>query len=241
MYLRRFPFSAVVNLRELGGYPAPGGQMTGYKQFLRGDALNGLSPEELQMLLDYGVNTVIDLRADHEIGSHPNSFFGVAGGNYHTVGLLDMPADRDEIARIFTEYAMGQMYLDIVDNLEKMKEVFAIIVSQDSGVILYHCSAGKDRTGVVTALLLMLAGVDKLDIIADYQVSSTYLTVKNGLLLQAYPDMPQHLADSNPAWIAAMMAHVEEAYGGIGQYLAKLGLVPAQITALRERLTQPYN
>ncbi len=239
MNIRRFPFASAINLRELGGYPVGSTGVTRYRQFLRGDGISGLSDREVDILLTYGLKTVIDLRDEQERTVQPNSFFGVEGVSYHTVSLMNTPLISAETVLNFEGYHQMNMYANMVNSLDKMGQVFSIFMNSTSGVTLYHCSAGKDRTGVITALLLMLAGVDRLDIVADYEVSATYLGPKQQLMRAIYPGMPQHLADSDPEWIIHMMNLVDNEYGGIEAYLGKIGVSAEEQAKLRDRLVEP--
>jgi len=159
------------NVRELGGYPAKGGT-TAKRVYLRADGLQNLSDHDLKKLADYGVCQVIDLRSDREKEYMPDR----VGTNmaYFHVGMLDQMNSKSFKGQgPESMYALYQSLLD--DSAEQIGTVMHLLAEVKEGAALFHCTAGKDRTGIIAMILLELAGVPKEYIIADYSVTETYM------------------------------------------------------------------
>lgn len=229
-------FPSLLNARDLGGYPTTDGAVTRRRSLLRADDLAQLSPEGLQALADYGIETVLDLRWPEEIASAPSPVpRRLPRVRYVSVSLLtDTPADWGELGGYC---AKEQWKCTVLERLRpRLKTALAAIAAAEAGPLLFHCVAGKDRTGVIAALLLALADVVPEAIAADYVASTDNL---RDAYLRRYPD-------GDPAAIVEAVRCPEEAVynmldylertGGIRAYLGSIGLDAAEIGALRARL-----
>ena len=181
--LRRINLEQAINVRDLGGYPTPDG-CTPYGRFIRADNMVGLTEADLETLYQAGVRTVIDLRTPGERERQPGSFENWRDVRVVPCSLLGESLD------CFTGFmrSLGENYSEmIVRDRDHYRDLFEIILSENQrGGILFHCTAGKDRTGVTAALLLGLAGCEDADIVADYaltdiSVSYTHLTLPTTL------------------------------------------------------------
>ncbi|MCD7744960.1 MAG: tyrosine-protein phosphatase [Lachnospiraceae bacterium] len=158
------------NVRDLGGYPTKSG-MTANGAFLRADGLQNLSDNDLEKLAEYGVCRVIDLRSEREKEYMPDRVGNMA---YFHVGMLDQMNSKGFKGQgPESMYALYQSLLDY--SAEQIGTVMHLLAEVKEGAALFHCTAGKDRTGIITMLLLELAGVPKESIIADYSVTETYM------------------------------------------------------------------
>lgn len=229
-----FPF--LLNARDLGGHPTADGGVTRRRSLLRADDLAQLSPEGLEALADYGIETVLDLRWPEEIAAAPSPVLQrLPGVRYVSVSLLaDNPAQWGALGGYC---AKEEWKCTVLERLQpQLKEALAAIATAGPGPLLFHCVAGKDRTGVIAALLLALAGVIPGAIAADYAASTANLR-------EAYL---QRYRDSDPAAIIEVVRCPEEAVynmldylgraGGPPAYLAGIGLGESEISRLRARL-----
>jgi protein-tyrosine phosphatase len=144
-----------------------GGSLDG-QRYVRSDAPDKLCEEEIQWLIDHNIVTVIDLRQEHEVAAKPCALSGRAEFRYDNIpvtSLNALPASPELVA---------PSYLQMVD--DTMHHLIETIESADTGV-LYFCAAGKDRTGVVSALLLKRAGASRQVIVDDY--TATYENLKD--------------------------------------------------------------
>jgi protein-tyrosine phosphatase len=229
-------FPSLLNARDLGGNPTTDGAVTRSRSLLRADDLAQLSPEGFTALVDYGIETVLDLRWPEEIAAAPSPVPRLLPGmRYLSVSLLaDSPAEWIARGGIC---AKERWKCTVLERLQpQVREALAAIAAAGPGPLLFHCVAGKDRTGVIAALLLSLADVAPGAIAADYAASAENL---RDAYLSRYPD-------ADPAAIVEAVRCPEEAVhnmlqyldhaGGIRAYLDGIGLGAVEITRLRARL-----
>ncbi len=228
-------FQALLNARDLGGHPTVDGAATRHRSLLRADDLAQLSPEGLEALADYGVETVLDLRWPQEIAAAPNPARQIPHVRYASVSLLaDNPADWGALGGYC---AKEQWNCTVLERLQpQLRSTLTVIAAAGPGPLLFHCVAGKDRTGLIAALLLALADVVPDAIAADYGMST-------GNLRDAYL---RRYRDGDPAAIVEavrcpqetvynMLDYLDRA-GGTRAYLAGIGLGADEIGRLRGRL-----
>jgi protein-tyrosine phosphatase len=228
----------LLNVRDLGGLPTRDGQTTRWRSVLRADDLHHLTPEGLQALHDYGVETVIDLRWQHELGLFPTGYQpGEANGRrYWHVSLLgDSPEAWTERSQ---NVAWEQWNIAVLDQAQpEMAAALRVIATAPAAPLLFHCVAGKDRTGLIAALLLALADVEPEAIAADYTASAENLQSR---WLAGHPEAewPAIMASLScpPERIHDLLAHVDMRYGGPASYLDSIGLSQLEVTTLRARL-----
>ncbi len=176
-HLKRLPLYNIKNARDLGGVPTIEGDVTKWGKLLRTATLDDITDDEIKYLKDYGVKSVIDLRRDSEIPFDDESHVKIKENfDFHHISLSpDIEFREEEIQRIIDrKVTIGYTYRNLIDNFPRVKEVMEVIANTD-GITLYHCQEGKDRTGIISMILMGLAGVGRADIIADYEVSSAYL------------------------------------------------------------------
>ena len=191
----------------------------------------------MRALLDYGVRSVIDLRWPHELASRPNPFQrGVKGVRYTNVSLLDgtESAWNSKCPGVSKE----KWNCAVLDHAPgEMAAVLHAVAGAPHGAVLFHCAAGKDRTGAVAALLLAAADVEPEEIAGDYAVSTDYIRDE---YLSAHP--PEYreavLEDVRcpPEQIYNMLEHLDRRYGGTWNYLRTIGLADDEIESIRNRL-----
>lgn len=230
MPMRRIPLAHMMNLRDLGGYAAQDGKTTLFGRLLRSDAPIGLPSEEIRVLTDLGIRTAIDLRSEEETQRRPCSLKDTAGIAYIPIPFVvgsRSPKTREEVPEI---------YLEIAADFPAMRQIMCTI-SHAEGTVLFFCAAGKDRTGVVAALLLLLAGVERNDILADYQVSYTYIRSMIADLLKKEPERPPFTGHSDMEYMDAFLDRFEAVYGLVSDYLRTIGLTWEEIELLCMKLT----
>ena len=150
--MRRYQMENGLNMRDLGGYPVDAERCTAFGAYVRSDAPVMLSAAEVLRLKDMGISTAIDLRTPEEIARRPSALSRMDGFAYHAVSLMNGL----EIPK--TEADIPASYMSIVEGTDAMAELMRIFADAPAGV-RFHCTAGKDRTGVTAALPLSLAGV----------------------------------------------------------------------------------
>lgn len=233
---RRLSFPRLLNARDLGGCPTLDGARTRWRSLLRADDLAQLDAEGLAALADYGITTVVDLRWRAETERHPSPIpAALPQVHYRQISLLTPTEDEWRERSIdATKELWNCVVLERV-GLE-LREVLGTIAAAAPGPLLFHCIAGKDRTGLVAALLLALADVLPEAIAQDYALSTANL--RDGYLERyAHRDPEQilaalHCPEEGAYNMLKFLAHA----GGVRTYLREIGLARDEITALRARL-----
>jgi len=242
--IRRLPLENAYNVRELGGFVGKNNQVTNFRRFLRGDDVSGLSEKDINYLLDYNITAVIDLRSSYETEYAPSVLAKISQLNYMHISLLPFDIGEFEstenMTKMFTTFGddiLTKIYIDILtEETDNLRQTFEFIAEQSGGV-LFHCAAGKDRTGVLAMLLLGLAGVQREDIIADYMVTEVYNTANPNQRVVNLPiELSEGLLASNPKSIAAAYDFLISAYGSFEKYFQSLGLDETTIQVLKKKL-----
>lgn len=239
---RHLPLEGTYNVRDCGGYLTLENRAVKWGVLFRADGLHRLTPAGRAQLLDYGVQTIIDLRRSEELKTAPNVFADSDDVQYHHVSLFvddDIATDPKPDPE-----PLVVMYRRILD--ERQGQVYKALstFAATSGLPgLMHCTAGKDRTGLITALLLALVGVPYETIIADYALTSTYLgegfieDLKARALQKGYTwEQYAPLVTCPPENMAQTLQHIDATYGGVAPYLRHIGLSETQLSRLSDRL-----
>jgi protein-tyrosine phosphatase len=237
----RLPLAGTFNVRDAGGYLTAGGKLRS-GLLLRGDAPGTLDPESLAVLRELGLRTVIDLRAPGEREIRPTRLEALTGVRIVEVPLLD-PDDGDIPAELVAE-GLPALYRWLVLNRgHRLADVIRILAAQDALPALVHCSAGKDRTGIVVALVHAALGVAEDDLAADFGRSAELLGADFVAAAQAQAAAlgldatvrPELLA-SEPAWIREVLQLVSAGHGDAVAYLSAHGLTDDELSGLRRAL-----
>ena len=237
--MRHWPLPDTHNIRDLGGYARTTGGTTQWGRLLRGEALHHLRDDSVATLLDRDLTLVIDLRGPHETGVTPHPFRDHARVGHRNIVLFDALAP---IAMTATPFNMAQRYCDALDTCgPRLAQVLRAIIAAPPGVVLFHCSAGKDRTGIVAAVLLLVSGVARDDVIADYALTAAAKSLiehlrSRALSTGAEPDHVERVLASDAATMTTMLDHLDAVHGGIARYLEGIGLRPDEVRALANRL-----
>jgi protein-tyrosine phosphatase len=238
---RRLLWDACYNVRDLGGYPTTAGRHTSWNAFIRSDNLCRLTPGGRAMLVNYGVRTVIDLRFAYELDISPYSFTEPDAPAYLNLPLLN-EANREGMVALDSITSVAEMYYVILEQFQtNIATVMRAIAAAPEGAVLFHCHAGKDRAGLMAALLLALAGVPHEAIATDYAESDTHLQPLYDEMLASQAQDPARqeqlaqLLTSHSETMLATLSHVDARYGGVESYLLACGLSPEEIEQIRTR------
>ena len=233
---RRLELDGLFNLRDVGGYPAASGGSVRWRTLLRADALHRLDADGRIVLAGLGLRSVVDLRTAIEAEMAPSALDGMSARVTH-ISLLggDLQALPLELEAV---------YRFMIDSCgDAIAETIKVLSAPDAFPALVHCSAGKDRTGIVIALVLAVLGVPDAVIAADYALSASYLdsdaTPAIGQLQASTglgEDLTRPLLSSPPELILAALARVRAIGGSVEGYLLDHGLSPADLTRLRSAL-----
>ena len=243
--MRHLTLSGAHNVRDLGGYRTASGLVLPWRRFLRADSLHRLAEGEDRRLLDEGVATVIDLRTPGETEAAPNPFAARDGVDYHNLPLFDdlAPAALGQ-AKTASDDPLLDFYIAALHRRQAaIRAILTTMADARDGAILFNCTAGKDRTGIVAALLLSLADVSRDDIVADYAISAELISELVAEFLElsrqrggdtvSYARM---LRSPGPT-MARALSSIDTEHGSLDDYLIAAGMDAAQIARLRNRLT----
>ena len=239
-------FPTLLNARDLGGYPRRNGGRNGGRtgghtrsgQLIRADELGRLTADGLAALIDCGLRSVLDLRWPEEIARLPHS---IQQGRYpaiqyiHASMLGPSAADWDSRYPTVVKETWNIAVLELAQ--VGLHNSLQAIANAPEGMLLFHCHSGKDRTGVLAALLLDLAEVEPEVIALDYSVTTERL---RDAYLAKHPNEREGVLESVrcPAEnIHTMLAHLHTKYGGTAGYMRTIGLRESEIASLQTRLT----
>ena len=266
MQIERLQLKELNNTRDLGGLPTKDGREIKRGLLFRSGRLYNLPPSTIEKLKALGIKTIVDLRTDKEREEY---FCRPIDGIEHihlplvctaTTGITHSKSMartmREESRRIEAEFGtadnyMKRMYEIILfdeSSRARLKSFFEILLSSDGGV-LWHCNAGKDRTGLIAMLIEGICGVDENTIVDDYSVSDRFQRKKRApqkLLLRIFP-MPHSfkhillaLIKAKPEYIKGAIAAIKERYESFENYFENgLSLDKRSIAALREKYLTP--
>jgi protein-tyrosine phosphatase len=233
------------NFRDLGGYRTSTGRSTRWGRLFRADSLHKLAAADRDTLARLGLRVVADLRSDEERATHPNPLDSI---QYEIVGRPRRDPS-EEPARDLATLDGAQILRDIyVGSLVHSAHLFGALLASfaasDGLPAVFHCHAGKDRTGMVAALVLLALGVDREVVLDDYELTRRYRTFENQQ--DSYANMiargmsPEAAAGvlSTPRWaMQDALDALEQVHGGIHTYLTgPAGMSVAQLDALRDAL-----
>ncbi len=241
---RYLAWTDCLNVREVGGYPTEDGKRIRWRTLVRADNLHRLTPEGESALCDYGVCTIIDLRMERELERHPNPFAAQQGTDDRP-RYVNLPMH--DPATIEAMDAASTMQEDYIIILEANKPRVAAIIKAvaealEKGGVLVHCHGGKDRTGIVVALLLSLAGVPRRMIAEDYAISEAQLEpaysawLEEQAQVQGQPVERPRWMYSRPETMQGTLEHLDQKYGGVEGYLKAIGVPQGDIDRIREHL-----
>lgn len=236
---RHLPLEGAYNIRDIGGYPAAAGTTTRWRTFLRADSLHNLTPAGQQALVDYGVRTIIDLRFKHECSAAPNVFATADHVRYVNLSLFEGSSPTG-MGRQLPD--LESIYRYILDERQAAIKAILALIADNGFPVLIHCTAGKDRTGLITALMLGLAGVDHATIAEDYALTAHYgadlLAQLHDQAAAAGRDMVTYarFLEAKPEAMRNTIAYLEENYVSVPAYLAQIGLTAMQIAQLQQQL-----
>lgn len=236
---RPFLLSGACNVRELGGYVNMDGQTTKTHAFLRADGLFRLTMQDQKKLYDYGVRCVVDLRSERETELYPCSLIGYENIEYMGIELFDH-VQSNQLRGGFPP-SLSAMYKELLDQSQPgMLRVFQTFARHEADCVVFNCTAGKDRTGVVAMLLLKLAGVSDAMVTVDYAASANnlrelFVAQREGMAREGYPT-PDYLFASDAEQMQQTLDYLQAQYGGSEAYLRAIGLTETQIQRVKDKL-----
>jgi protein tyrosine/serine phosphatase len=242
---RDLDWDGCLNVRDLGGHRTTDGGETRFGEIVRADSIRQLSDTGWRAAVDYGVRTVVDLRMDAELEADPPAEL--------PVDVLHLPffyEDEEAFAEVEaasasaadTASATREVYLVFLERFRaNVAAAFAAVARAPDGTVVVHCMGGKDRTGLLVALLLRVAGVDDAQVAADYSVSEERLRPRHEAWLaeagtDAERERVRRIAATPAESMLGVLTELERRYGSVEDYLRAGGLGDEELELVRKRL-----
>lgn len=220
---RRYPMKGIANFRDLGGYPCRGG-MTRWGIFYRSTSLCQAEPEDLEILKELGISDILDLRYEHEREQFPDRYpDGITYTGLSLMGPTPVTAIKVNSSVAETK-TLIRMYRQMIHHSKQEIGTAIKTMIDAEGAALFHCAAGKDRTGILAMLLLAGVGVATEDIIADYEISHNYIS-----------DFTSDRSGSHRSNMELLVGELEESYGTVNNFLAECSISEADLEALHKK------
>lgn len=240
----------VHNFRDLGGYEMADGRTIGWGRIFRADGLHRLTEADLELLDAIGVRTVIDLRTPAEIEQHGTFPFESHPVAFHALPVIDATW-RDVEIPDFEETEQGEIdfltwaYRDMLAvGGDRFAQAIRQLAVPGSAPAVFHCAAGKDRTGVLAALVLGGLGVHQDVIVADYGLTRAGMERMRAWVETNHPEMaarmsetPSFMLAAHPQAMANTLDELISEHGSIRNYLTTVGIGDAVLEALAEALS----
>ena len=247
---RLVPLDAVHNFRDLGGYRTDDGRTIGWGRLFRADGLYRLTADDLAVVDALGIRTVVDLRSGPEFEQHgrfPLERYPVA---FHHLPILDSTWQASEIPDVddtdagaieFLTWAYSDM---LVQGADRFAHAFSVLAVPGAAPAVFHCAAGKDRTGVLAALILGGLGVDPDAIVDDYALTQAAMVRMRRWVMTHHPEMAERMGETpsfmlaaNPQAMRNVLDQLVIDHGSVRGYLSSIGIGAALLAEMADAIT----
>ena len=237
---RHIPLEGAVNFRDLGGYETVEGRRTKWRTLFRADGLSQLTHADRAVIRQLGIATVIDLRTTVELERGRFPVEDVPVGFHHLPLMEAVPEPK---AFQLAPGLLASSYKGMIRQAApQIAEILRIVAARHAHPVIIHCTAGKDRTGVMVAVLLGTLGVPDETIVADYALSAQAMVHLRRKMIERYPEGRETIEQADevfsaaPSNIAGMSDALRQEYGSFEDYVAAAGAGPEVVTGLKETM-----
>ncbi len=220
--------STTQNTRDIGGYMTESGKTTAADTFIRSDRIGYPTDSDIECLLNNNITISIDMRTEKDVMNKPSGLYGRTGITYYNFPVEEgsgIPASVEEVP---------QSYLRIAES-DSMYDIFKCMANAESGVI-YNCSAGKDRTGVVTAILMLHAGVVVPQIIQNYLLTRELIEDRLDFIHRNMPNLNMEIITPCEWYMTEFIRLFKNRYGSTNGYFKSIGLSMEEAERLRKKM-----
>jgi protein-tyrosine phosphatase len=249
---RHIDLTGCYNFRDLGGYPAAGGSRTRWRRLFRADGLDHLVDADRALVAELGIRAVIDLRTDVEATGADATPGGARlaaeldGTSYHHLPLTDVLPGSEDAPRWDDHRFVSDRYAGMLrDGTSSVVAALDLLAAPGGLPAVFHCSVGKDRTGVLAAVVLGMLGVPDDVIVQDYALSRSAMVRLLRSLRERYPDAGETvdryepvILSAEPASMAGFIAEIRAAHGSFEGLASDLG-AHESVSVLRNELLEP--
>ena len=241
---RLLPLVGAFNFRDLGGYPTTDGKVTRWGRLYRSDTLHELTGSDLEVLREIGLATVIDLRTGAELEGTGRGLLADEPVRFVHLPVMEVEAIDDGPPRSLAELELASLYLGwLRSRTPVLVDALAVIGDPENHPLVFHCAAGKDRTGVLAALVLDILGVERHVIVEDYVVTASRLDLIRGRqrgdaeMAKRMAEAP-HLFAVEGATMERFLAGLDDEHGGGRGWALAAGVPAESLDALTEILVE---
>lgn len=217
-----------MNTRDLGGHLCNNGETTKYNRIIRSDKQNYPNDRDIEFLTKNGITTIIDLREEESVKASPSAFINRKGFTYYNFPIEEgskVPESIEAVPGSYMKIASSPM----------LKNVFTTMAETDTGV-MFNCSAGKDRSGVVTAILLMLCDVKQEEIVSDYMLTKEYNKERFKMAAIHHPNLDINIIIPRETYIKDFIKMFYQDFGTVEEYFRTIGISDEIREKLRSKL-----
>lgn len=242
---RLIKLEGCLNFRDLGGYTTADGRRVRWRRLFRSDGLHPVTAADVRRLRDeLRIGAIIDLRSSAELRIDGRGLLAHEPIGFHHLPLFDGAAsatDREAAAAI----NLADRYFLLAEYAKEAIARVVTVIAESESPAVYHCAAGKDRTGVISAVLLGALGVRDELIIADYAATQDNLDaiVARLMATEGYRTMlealPPDTLHAEGATMIDLLTRIRERYGSMAAYLSSAGVAPATVESLQRSLLEP--
>jgi hypothetical protein len=241
---RLLPLVGAYNFRDLGGYPTVDGRVTRWGQLYRSDTLHELTESDLDTLRDLGLACVIDLRTTAELERTGRGLLAAEPIRYLHLSVLQ---EARQVAPTDAQGDLAERYLWYLEvGRAALVQALTSVGDDASYPLVFHCAAGKDRTGVLAALVLDILGVERDVIIEDYVLTASRMELIIGRV-RRLPDaeariaeIPQFLLGAEVSTMESFLNELHGRYGGARQWALDSGVSASNLDAMKALLLVPH-
>jgi protein-tyrosine phosphatase len=241
---RLVPLAGAYNFRDLGGYPTEDGRRTTSGVLFRSDTLQELTADDVAHIRDeLGVRRIVDLRSPGEVGVEGRGLLQHEPLDYVNVPFLPDREEKDAVpAKLGTD--LTRFYLHMLeDRADKVAEAIALLADGDHQPAVFHCAAGKDRTGLLAALVLRVAGVTAEAVVEDYAATNAQMDrVVERLSRLSYgrtmEDDPPEIYQAVSITMQRFLDELDERHGGARAWAERAGVPSRALDRLSAALVE---
>lgn len=244
---RRVELETCQNFRDLGGYTTRDGRRLAWGRLFRADTLHRMTAADLEVMARLEIRTVIDLRASDEVERHGRITVGTRELTYHHLPMLDRVSEEpptEAPAAPLTD--LGSFYIRTLGEAgEVVAQAVELLSRPEALPAVFHCMAGKDRTGILAAAVLGCLGVDDEQIVFDYvlteegrEARSAFLSVHDPEYLAYLDALPPAAMETRAESMQVLLDHVRDEYGSMDSCLRHLGVGAEAIGRLADALLE---
>jgi protein-tyrosine phosphatase len=241
---RLLPLVGASNFRDLGGYPTTSGRPTRWGRLFRSDTLHELTEADVAVLRHLGLKTVIDLRTTVELEQTGRGLMEAEATQFVHLSVIDKDAGESRGIPAPIDDHLSKRYLWYLDiGRDALVAALTVMGEEASYPMVFHCAAGKDRTGVLAALVLEIAGVGRNTIVEDYMLTASRMekiverlrrTTTDG---RARDEIPAKALAVEAATMRGFLEGLDRQHGGARRWALSAGVPPRSVDAMVELLT----